>query len=63
MQLALDLTKTHITLKKKNKENNHKKLALSAISSMPFVVRMTFAPAFKSFSMRSFVMSASLQWK
>ena len=37
------------------------KHALSDISSIPFVVRTTLAPAFKSFSIRSFVMSDSLQ--
>lgn len=34
---------------------------LSAMSSIPLVVNITFAPALKSFSIRSFVMSASLQ--
>lgn len=38
-----------------------KALTLSAMSSIPFAVKTTFAPAFKSFSMRSFVISASLK--
>lgn len=33
------------------------------MSSIPFVVKITFAPALRSFSIRSFVMSASLQDK
>lgn len=31
------------------------------MSSIPFAVNTTFAPALRSFSMRSFVMSASLE--
>ena len=35
-------------------------LTFSAMSSIPFAVKTTLAPALRSFSMRSFVMSASL---
>lgn len=42
------------------KQSSLKKVTLSAMSSIPFVVNTTLAPAFSSFSMFSFVMSDSL---
>lgn len=41
-------------------DEQQKKLAFRAMSSMPFVVKTTLAPAFNSLWIRSFVISASL---
>jgi len=48
-------------LKKKIIKRVPQKHTLSAMSSIPLVVRTTLAPAFNSFSIRSLVISASLQ--